>query len=203
MRCFFVLAYRLGIPPPRTRAVTFESLIHVDTVRCAQLFDKWSDPTEVERLVKLGANGSGYKIGVRFLSRLSSRLSLRLPLSLFLSLLFLSLLLLPSKDNNVLTCPPFTRIPTPSSSSSSSLMMMMMFHLEMISFVTVGFNDCTYGCGNNNKPKCVKLMLSTMSKREAAVQTRVRIASSSSSSSFVASSFNPYRSSFVYLSVSF
>ena len=43
-------------------------LIHVDTFRCAQLYDecKSSSPrggrlTEVERLVKLGANGSGYR----------------------------------------------------------------------------------------------------------------------------------------------
>ena len=139
----------------RAFAVPFESLIHVDTFRCAQLYDECDNsshyggrPAEVERLVKLGANGSGYKGRVRLLSR-SSRVSSLAPsssLSLFLSLLFLSLLLLPSKDNNVLTCPPFTRIPTPSSSSSSSLMMMMMmFHLEMISFVTVDWRtDCTY-----------------------------------------------------------
>ena len=132
----------------RARARVFESLIHVDTFRCAQLYDNYSNPTEVERLVKLGANGSGYKDDVRFLSRLSlSSLAPSSSLSLFLSLLFLSLLLLPSEDNNILTCPPFTRIPTPSSSSSSSLMMMMMFHLEMISFVTVGWRDCTYLCG--------------------------------------------------------
>jgi len=59
------------------------------------LFDKWRDPTEVERLVKLGANGSGYKdsYGITALIR----------------------------------------------------------------------------AANHNKPKCVKLMLSTMSKDEAAV----------------------------------
>ena len=77
----------------RARARVFESLIHVDTFRCAQLYDEIYDmdkccigpcrPTEVERLVKLGANGSGYKNDVRLLSRSSlSRLSLRLTLSL-------------------------------------------------------------------------------------------------------------------------
>ena len=118
----------------RARARVFESLIHVDTFRCAQLYDECNNnsggrPTEVERLVKLGANGSGYKDpDVRLLSRLLSRLSLRLPLSLSFSFfLFLSLLLLPSEDNNVLTCPPFTRIPTPSSSSSS--LMLSLIHI--------------------------------------------------------------------------
>ena len=59
----------------RARTRVFESLIHVDTFRCAQLYyecyDNHSNPTEVERLVKLGANGSGYKNCVRLLSRLS------------------------------------------------------------------------------------------------------------------------------------
>jgi len=70
--------------------------------QCVDLFSKlqkldkelWNEmlycsqrPTEVERLVKLGANGSGYKRpNVRLLPRLASLLSLRLPLSFPFSL---------------------------------------------------------------------------------------------------------------------
>ena len=86
-RTFCVPSFDVRFGFSRTCAVPFESLIHVNTFRCAQLYDKCGRPTEVERLVKLGANGSGYKFPfVRLVSRLVSRLSLRLPLSLSFSL---------------------------------------------------------------------------------------------------------------------
>ena len=94
------------------KAVRSEDVNNVDTFQYAQfLYDEMksvksdSNSARVKHLVKLGANGSGYKDPkVRLVSPLFlSLLSLRRPLSLFLSLLFLSLL--PSSKDNVLTCP--------------------------------------------------------------------------------------------------